>query len=104
MTEKTTYQVLIRRQQVGILQDYFHMKNINNYTTIRNDHDELKPFEEIYKRKITKLDVLVVSPLTKAEITEIIDNYYTNEELWTFQEIQSREELKEYYEFYGGKA
>lgn len=98
------HEVLINRKWIGVLQDYFRMKGIKNYKTLHNNHDELKPYESTYGRKLTRMDAIILSPLTETEIKEITDGYYSNEELLAFQEKESREGIKEYYEYYGGKA
>lgn len=104
MAEIKLHEVLIDRTWIGVLQDYFNMKNIKEYRTLRNDHGELTAYEKIYNRTLTRMDAIVISPLTKDEIDEITNGYYENKELQAYQEKESEERLKLYYENYGKDA
>ena len=77
------------------------MKNIENYQFIRNNHDELKPYENQFGRKLTRIDAIVISPLTQSEITKIIDSCYENKKLQSYQANANKERLKYYHENYG---
>lgn len=101
ISEAILHTVLIDRRWIGVLQDYFRMKGITTFETLHNNHDELKCYEETFGRKLTRLDAIVISPLTESEINEIIDGFYENEELHAFQEKENEEELKIYYQMYG---
>ena len=101
MSEAKLHTILIKRTEVGILSDYFRTKNIENYRFLRNNHDELKPYENQFGKKLTRMDAIVISPLSESEINEIIDGFYENEELHAFQEKENQEELEFYYKNYG---
>lgn len=93
MSEAKLHTILIKRTEVGILSDYFRTKNIENYRFLRNNHDELKPYENQFGRKLTRMDAIVISPLSESEINEIIDGFYENEELHlTREEIEQKAE------------
>lgn len=93
MSEAKLHTILIKRTEVGILSDYFRTKNIENYRFLRNNHDELKPYENQFGRKLTRMDAIVISPLSESEINEIIDGFYENKELHlTREEIEQKAE------------
>lgn len=96
MSNMKLYTTLIKRTGIGTLYNYFEMKNIENYQFIRNNHDELKPYENQFGRKLTRMDAIVISPLTQSEITEIIDGYYENKKLQSYQANENKERLKYY--------
>lgn len=86
MSEAKLYTVLIKRTEVGILSDYFEMKNVENYRFLRNNHDELKPYENQFGKKLTRMDA-------ESEINKIIDGFYENKELHlTREEIEQKAE------------
>lgn len=101
MSETTLHTVLINRKWIGVLQDYFRMKGIKEHHTLRNNHGELKKYETMFGRKLTRIDAIIISPLTQQEIDEITENYHSNQELLKFQEKENEERLKIYYENYG---
>lgn len=93
MSEAKLHTILIKRTEVGILSDYFGAKNIENYRFLRNNHDELKPYENQFDRKLTRMDAIVISPLSESEINKIIDGFYENKELHlTREEIEQKAE------------
>lgn len=96
MLNTALHTVLINRMWSNALYDYANMKGIKNFTIKHNNHGELKNYEKIFGRKLTKIDAIVISPLTESEIKEITDEYYTNKELLAFQEKKSEEVLKLY--------
>ena len=101
MSNIKLYTTLIKRTGIGTLYNYFKMKNIENYQFIRNNHDELKPYENQFGRKLTRIDAIVISPLTQSEITKIIDSCYENKKLQSYQANANKERLKYYHENYG---
>lgn len=104
MSDTTLHTVLINRMWSNVLYDYASMKNIKNFTIKHNNHGELKPYEKQFGRELTRLDAIIISPLTKDEINKIIDSYHTNKELLAFQEKKSKETLELYYRDYGKDA
>jgi len=101
MSNTTLHTVLINRKWIGVLQTCFKMKGIENFKIKRNDHNELKPYESAFGRKLTRSDAIVISPLTKPEINKIITEYHTNDEIYQYQEKESNEQLKIYFRTYG---
>ena len=95
---KTLYTVLINRKWIGVLQDYFRMKNITNYKTLRNDHNKLETYETTFNRKLTRMDAVIISPLSESEINKIINSYHNNKELIQYQTQKSEDRLKLYYQ------
>ena len=75
MSNIKLYTILINRKWIGVLQDYFRMKNITNYKTLRNDHNELETYETTFNRKLTRMDAVIISPLSESEINKIINGY-----------------------------
>lgn len=100
MPDTTLHTVLINRKWIGVLQTYFKVKGITNFKTKRNDYDELKPYEKMFERKLTRSDAIVISPLTKPEINKIITEYHTNDEIYKYQEKESKEQSELYFRTY----
>ena len=48
------------------LYDYASMKDIKDFTIKHNNHGELKNYEKIFGRKLTRIDAIVISPLTES--------------------------------------
>lgn len=101
MSNTTLHTVLINRKWIGVLQTYFKTNGIANFKTKRNDYDELKPYEKMFERKLTRSDAIVISPLTKPEINKIITEYHTNDEIYQYQEKESKEQVEIYFRTYG---
>lgn len=101
MSDTTLHTVLINRKWIGVLQTYFRMKGITNFETKRNDHNELKEYEKTFGRKLTRLDAIVISPLTKSEIDKITNEYHTNNEIYKYQEKESKKQSELYFRTYG---
>ena len=80
------------------------MKDIKNFKIIRmrtkRDHSVLEPYEKQFNKPLGILDAIVISPLTKYEIKEIIDTYDTNEELLAYQNAENERTLQYYHENY----
>lgn len=98
MSNIKLYTVLINRKWIGVLQDYFRMKNITNYKTLRNDHNELETYETTFNRKLTRMDAVIISPLSESEINKIINGYHNNKELLQYQTQKGEDRLKLYYQ------
>ena len=92
------------RKHVGTINDYLEMKDIKNFKIIRmrtkRDHSVLEPYEKQFNKPLGILDAIVISPLTKYEIKEIIDTYDTNEELLAYQNAENERTLQYYHENY----
>lgn len=101
MSDTTLHTILINRKWIGVLQTYFKTNGIANFKIKRNDHDELKPYESTFGRKLTRSDAIVISPLTKPEIDKITNKYHINNEIYQYQEKESNEQLKIYFRTYG---
>lgn len=104
MAETKSYTTLIKRTGIGVLQEYCRMKNVKISNILHNNHGELKKYESQFGRELTKMDAIVISPLTQSEVTEIIDGYYENEDLQTYQREQNKERLKCHEENFGEPA
>lgn len=104
MSNQTMFTVLMHRKHVGTINDYLEMKDIKNFKIIRmrtkRDHSVLEPYEKQFNKPLGILDAIVISPLTKYEIKEIIDTYDTNEELLAYQNAENEKTLQYYHENY----
>lgn len=68
---------------------------------MHNNHGELKGFEKTYGRKLTRMDAIIISPLTQTEIDEIIDGYDSNLELQEWERKEYEEEVKDHEKTFG---
>lgn len=98
MTDRNINTVLIKRYHVGTIQDYCELKNINKHIIrmrTKQDHNILRPYEELFNTNLGILDAIVISPLTASQINIIIENYHANKELQEYQATKSERGLLE---------
>lgn len=70
-----TYTMVISRGSVGTLRDVFEAKGVQDYQIITmhgDSDDELKPYENIAGRALTKLDAVVISRCRPTKIERLI--------------------------------
>lgn len=96
-----TFYTLIKRTKIPIVQSYCEMENIKITDILHNNHDELKQFEKLYNRKLTRMDAIVISPLTQTEIDRIIDGYDDNTKLIAWRKEMYEKKVKCYEESFG---
>lgn len=104
MSNQTMHAVLIKRTWTSVFQNYFRMKNMNGKVVrmcTKRDHEILEPYEKLFNRPLGRMDAIVVSPLTKSEVYDIINNYDTNYELHAYRDEMNEKRLKEYYKDHG---
>lgn len=101
MAETKAYYSLIKRTKIPIIQSYCEMENIKITNILHNNHDELKQFEKFYGKELTRMDVIVISPLTQPEIDKIIDGYNDNTKLIAWRKEMYEKRVKCYEESFG---
>ena len=101
MSETTLHTTLIKRTKICIIKDFCEMKNIRPIRIINNNHNELQSYEKQFNRKLTRMDAVIISPLTQDEINKLVNGYFDNTELQQWEKKTYEKDVKCHEENFG---
>ena len=93
------HEALIERGHVCTIRDIFTIKGIVDFKLIRmtgDDGQELKPYEAMAGRPLTRYDAIVISQFTETEIQDLIEDAMYDEALQALWSERTKEGIRHY--------
>ena len=93
------HEALIERGHVCTIRDIFTIKGVVDYKLIRmtgDDGQELKPYETMAGRPLTRHDAIVISQFTETEIQDLIEEAMYDEALQALWSERTKEGIQHY--------